>query len=129
MKKEDIDPIEEDPMEEYKVTGPPSLGSDGWDREDDDPCPYFDIIMHTILLSRPFGMIWSGEKMEGFLKKRGYKILRKHYTDPARKRDTYKVAIKPGCVIPDEECSNIRETFDSEMQDIILGWIDKMDKE
>lgn len=126
MKKENIDPINEDPMEEYRSSSPPSDIFDD-EEEDSDSCPYFDIIMHTVLLSRPFGILWDNDKMENFLKKRGYKIIEKHFSDPDRKSETYKIAIKSGSIkMPTDEVSNIREVFDSELQDVILSWIDKI---
>ena len=127
MRKNNIEPIDEDPMEDFCSSSPPMSSSSPSDvLEMSDTCPYFDIMMHTILLSRPFGIVWDNDKMEKFLSKRGYKIIEKHYTDEDRAGETYKVAIKPGYILPIHEVSNIRETFDSELQDVILGWIDKI---
>lgn len=126
MKKDNIEPIDEDPMEDFISTDPPDIFEED-DDEESDSCPYFDIIMHTILLSRPFGIIWNDDKMESFLIKRGYKIIEKHYTDKDRKKETYRVAIKSGsCNMPVDEISNIRDVFDLEIQDVILGWLDKI---
>lgn len=81
-------------------------------------CPVFDILMSS---SKPFGMIWEDDKMMDFLKKRGYSILKR--TDD--NGDTYEVAIKNGeKTIPDYD--NICETFEDEVQDILINWLLKI---
>lgn len=95
--------------------------------DDDDNCPYMDIIMALFLQDKPFGIIWPNDKILEFLKARGYKILER------RNRDTgeeYMIAVHPdSSSIPDEGHSNLKEVFNSEMQDIVMKWVLRIAKE
>ena len=125
MINENIDPIEDDSMEQYKHR-PPGLDEDE-DKGQEDDCPYFGIMMHSIFLSKPFGINWDLDKIEKFLSKQGYRIITRHYTDEEHDNsETYKVALKYGMELPDQEGSNIRDVFCSEVQDILLNWLSKI---
>ena len=86
-------------------------------------CPITDILMSSIIGSKPFGMTWSTENMKSFLKEKGYKIITRY----SSLRDSeYEVAIKPGSTyIPDEDFSNIKDEFESEVQIALLKWLSK----
>jgi hypothetical protein len=103
---------------------------EGWDIDDDyeeeeeDGCPYSDIMMSAILCPKPFGMIWPEEMMIKLLKKKGYKILTRH--DGELEKD-YKVAVKPGDpVISGNGYSNLQNKFEEEVQNIIMNWLLKI---
>lgn len=132
MRKDNIEPVDGDPMEEYRAPSPgcdnnESSGLDKILEDHEEDCPYFGILMHSILMPKPFGIIWDEDKMIKFLEKRGYKILERHYLDRDRrsKDSKYKVALKPGTKLTVDH-SNIREVFDSEIQDLLLSWFEKI---
>ena len=114
-------------------------GNDGpeYDENDylnDDPdfdelpdCPLTEILLNSMVMPKPLGYVFPQEKMEEFLKQRGYKII-KRYSE-AREQD-YNVAVKSGSSsIPEDDYSNVREVFDGEVQDILLSWLLKIGKE
>lgn len=95
--------------------------------ENDDDCPYLSIIASIALNDKPFGILWPTDKMKEFLKSRGYRILNRKNKDT---NEDYELAIKPNSnSIPDDGHSNMKEAFDSEMQDIILKWVLRIAKE
>ena len=135
MKNNNIDPYDEDPMSKY-IRPSSELPEDiakevfGHNSEEEfgieEECPFMDAIIDAISFPRPFGIVWSDEKLAKFLEGRGYKIIEKHYKDPSRKKDTYRVALKPGIPIPPEEESNFDYVFSQEVQDILLNWLNKI---
>lgn len=102
----------------------PILGSDGMVDEDffdDDEkdCPFAHTLISLTLLPRLFGMPWKSDKMEKFLKGRGYRIINRHDDD---EDEDFKVAIKPGeSMVP--ETSNLLEVFTDEVQEVLLDWM------
>lgn len=90
-------------------------------------CSMGDVVFNILRMPKPLGYLMPQEKMENFLKERGYKII-KRYSDS--KGEEYSVAIKPGVsFIPEDDYSNVREIFDNEVQDILLKWLLKIGKE
>lgn len=87
---------------------------------DEDNCPYMNLIAALVLQDKPFGIMWTADKMMEFLKARGYKLIDRKDSSG----DNYTVAVKPSdSSIPDDGHSNIKEVFDSEMQDIIMKYV------
>lgn len=87
---------------------------DNFDNGED--CPIASTILPLLIMNKPFGMSWPLEKVEWFLKKRGYIIIERE--DP--EEGLFKVAVHEGDdYIPME--SNLIKTFSSELQDIILN--------
>lgn len=103
---------------------------DNFEEQDDDfefepedlpDCPLTDLVISNMMMSKPFGVSWDYDKMKEFLQKRGYKIITR-YSDS--REIEYEVAIKPGSsYIPEDDFSNIKSIFDSEVQDILLNWL------
>lgn len=94
--------------------------------QDDDNCPYLDLITTLLLQDKPFGIMWTIDKMLLFLKARGYKLLERKDSSG----NEYMVAVNPSdSSIPDTGRSNIKEVFDSEMQEILLKWVLKIASE
>lgn len=90
-------------------------------------CHMSSFIFNLLKMPKPLGYLMPQEKMENFLRERGYKII-KRYSDS--QEDEYSVVIKPGSsYIPDTDYSNVREVFDEEVQDILLKWLLKIGKE
>lgn len=117
---------EEDEFDEF-------YGDEDPDGEDDDPidpedfCHMSGIFFELMKMPKPLGFIMPQEKMEDFLKARGYKIISR-FSD--NRNEEYNVAIKPGSsYIPENDYSNVREVFDGEVQDILLKWLLKVGKE
>lgn len=95
------------------------------DNYEEEPCAVFDAICSMIFMPKPLGWIWPEDKIEYFLKERGYKIIEKKSKDD----EVIKIAVKPDAsCIPDLEHGNLREIFDSECQDILLSWMLKIGK-
>ena len=91
------------------------------DMMDDDECPYSDIMMALMFQDKPFGIMWPKDKILEFLKARGYKLLDRKNKDTG---EEYTIAVKSSSSnIPDEGHGNIKEVFDSEMEDIIMKWV------
>lgn len=89
----------------------------------EDGCPMTEFVLSLLMVNKPFGIIWKEEKMEKFLKERGYKIISRYSENIDRE---YKVAIKPDqSCIPETDLGNIKEIFDSEIQDAILEMLSK----
>ena len=79
-----------------------------------------------VLQDKPLGIMWTKDKIVEFLKARGYKILDRKDSNG----NDYVVAVKPdSSSIPDDGCSNIKEMFDAEIQDIFMKWILRIAKE
>ena len=94
--------------------------------QDDDNCPYLDLITTLLLQDKPLGIMWTLDKMLLFLKARGYKLLERKDSSG----NEYMVAVNPSdSSIPDTGRSNIKEVFDSEMQEILLKWVLKIASE
>lgn len=94
---------------------------------DDENCPYMDILAAMILTNKPFGIMWTNEKMVEFLKARRYRIVSKK---EANGGEEYLVAAKVSdSSIPDVDHSNIKEVFDFEVMDIISKWLLKIASE
>lgn len=96
---------------------------DDFDFEPEDlpDCPLTDLVISNMMMSKPFGIHWDYDKMKEFLVKLGYKIITR-YSDC--REVEYEVAIKPNSsFIPEDDFSNIKEMFDSEVQDIMIGWL------
>lgn len=90
-------------------------------------CPLTDVLLNSLVMPKPLGYMFPQEKMEEFLKNRGYRII-KRYSE-SRGQD-YNVAVKAGSSsIPEDDYSNVREIFDNEVQDILLSWLLKIGKE
>lgn len=104
----------------------------GIDFEPDDDfgiehCSMSELIFNFMKMPKPLGFFMPQEKMEEFLKVRGYKII-KRYSDSHE--EEYSVAIKPGSsYIPENDYSNVREVFDEQVQEILLKWLLKIGKE
>ena len=93
---------------------------------EEDNCPYMNLIATLVLQDKPFGIMWTADKMIEFLKARGYKLIERKDSSG----NNYTVAVKPSdSSIPDDEHSNIKEVFDSEMQDIIMKYVLRIAKE
>jgi len=105
--------------EDYNVDFYPDL--------EEEDCPYMSLMASIALNDKPFGILWPKDKIQEFLKARGYKILSRKNKDT---NEEYEIAVKSNSdSIPDDGHSNIKETFDSEMQDIILKWVLRIAKE
>ncbi len=92
---------------------------------DEEPCWMFSTIASIIMNSnKPFGMNFESDKIEEFLKARGYKIIEKYNEDLG---DSIRVAIKSDqSHISGDVSDNIRTVFSREVQDILLGWLLKI---
>ncbi len=122
--KRDFEFIPEDNGDDINFM--PDWGDDQREISEDDNCPYLDLIAALALQDKPFGIMWPKDKMIEFLKVRGYKLLDRKDKDG----DTYEVAVHPkNSSIPDNGRSNIKEAFDSEMQDIIMKFILRIAKD
>lgn len=95
--------------------------------EEDEGCWMFSTIASIIMNSnKPFGMNFESDKIEGFLKARGYKIVERYNEDLG---DNIRVAIKSDSThISGDMSDNIRTVFSREVQDILLGWLLKIGK-
>lgn len=83
-------------------------------------CPIAGIFSAN--LNTPFNIFWPKEKMINFLKERGYKIINKYSEEDGNNID---IAVKlDQSLIPETE--NIKEVFNSEIQDILLKWLLKI---
>lgn len=97
------------------------------DDDGGEDCPYLDILASIAMNDKPFGFLWPKDKIVMFLKARGYKILVRKDKDTG---EEYEVAVKSDSdSIPNDGHGNMKETFDSEMQDIILKWVLRIAKE
>ena len=114
----DFDEIYDDPNEVF---------DDEFDPQDlFDSCHMSGIFADMLRMPKPFGFFMPQEKMEIFLKERGYKIIKRSAGDG----EEVSTAVKPGSKsIPEDGYSNIREIFDGEVQDILLKWLLKVGKE
>ena len=86
---------------------------------------FSEIMYHMLALPKPFGILWDFDKMEDFLKFKGYKIIERTDEESGR---TCKMAIKPGDkYIPDfSKGTNILDIFTDEVQDSIINWLKKI---
>lgn len=105
------------------------LGGDNsgeWsDDEEEENCPYAEALTSMAFLPKPFGVVWPKEKIEKFLRGRGYKIIERFDEE---EEEEYTVAIKPGQKkIPDE--SNLLSVFEDELQEILIAWLLRLGKE
>ena len=90
---------------------------------EEENCPLADIAFTMGMMSKPFGMLWPETKMIDFLTNRGYLVVSRFNKDTLC---DYKVAVQPGdAKIPDTGSSNIKDVFESEVQDIILDILKK----
>lgn len=114
----DFDEIYDDPNEVF---------DDEFDPQDlFDSCHMSGIFADMLRMPKPFGFFMPQEKMEIFLKERGYKIIKRSAGDG----EEVSTAVKPGSTsIPEDGYSNIREIFDGEVQDILLKWLLKVGKD
>ena len=122
--------ISDDSNSDEEVFGDfvPDWGDDQENNEpqDDDNCPYLDLITTLLLQDKPLGIMWTLDKMLLFLKARGYKLLERKDSSG----NEYVIAVNPSdSSIPDTGRSNIKEVFDSEMQEILLKWVLKIASE
>ena len=101
--------------------------SDYFDNDSGEDCPYLDILASIAMNDKPFGFLWPKEKVREFLKARGYKILVRKDKDTG---EDYEVAVKSDSgSIPNDGHGNMKEIFDSEIQDIILKWVLRIARE
>ena len=126
--KRDYNFIQDDDNSEEEFEFYPDFDmGDGDVNNEEEDCPYLGIITALALQDKPFGFLWPKDKMTEFLKARGYKILDRKNKDT---NEEYSIAVSSNSSsIPDEGRSNIKEAFDSEMQDIILKWVLRIAKE
>ena len=123
------------------ITGPngPSFISSPLDSDDkldsDDFCGMSDTFFALMTMDKPFGILFSTERIERFLKARGYTLADRYFSHIG---DDVKVAIK----LKDGESVNtaiadtpedaakyhIRAIFSSEVQEILLKWLLKIGK-
>ena len=109
------------PDPEDDEIGDAEFVSDYFDDDSGEDCPYLNILASIAMNDKPFGFLWPKEKVREFLKARGYKILVRKDKDTG---EEYEVAVKSNSdSIPNDGHGNMKETFDSEMQDIILKWV------
>lgn len=88
------------------------------DNGTEENCPLAEMTLMLTLMSRPFGMDWPEDKMIKFLKARGYTIVNRFNENTMLE---YCIAVpKDSDFIDEPGKSNIKQTFISEMQDIIL---------
>lgn len=108
-------------MSENKNESPlfPDWNEDEYSDEE-EICPYTEMMMSAILCGKPFGMLWPEDTMIDFLKKRNYKIVKRHDED---KDKDFNVAVKSGDLKIEEEFSNINKVFETEIQTIIINWL------
>jgi hypothetical protein len=112
---------------EDEDTGDIGFVPDFEDDSEEEDCPYLDILASIAFQDKPFGILWSKDKVNEFLKARGYKLIDRKNKDTG---DEYTIAVKPdSSSIPDDGHGNTKEVFDSEMQDIIMRWILRIAKE
>lgn len=83
--------------------------------EDDHECPIFELYHQKIL-----GITWDEDKLERFLKSRGYTI-----SEITVDGETYKHGTKEGVNTADFD---LYEIFENEIQDIILDWLLRLGK-
>lgn len=115
------------PDPEDDEIGDAEFVSDYFDDDSGEDCPYLNILASIAMNDKPFGFLWPKDKVKEFLKERGYKILSRKNKDTG---EEYEVAVKSDSgSIPNDGHENIKETFDSEIQDIILKWVLRIAKE
>ena len=99
------------------------------DFEVPETCYMFDAISSLIAIDKPFGMLFSSEKVEKFLVSRGYQIVDKYFSHVD---DAIKVATKsdPNDIPDSPEGTKYyyRNVFSEEVQEIILSWLLKISK-
>ena len=101
--------------------------ADFYPDSEEESCSYLDILASIAFQDKPFGILWSKDKVNEFLKARGYKLIDRKNKDTG---EDYTIAVKPdSSSIPDDGHGNTKEVFDSEMQDIIMRWILRIAKE
>lgn len=83
--------------------------------DDDHECPIFELYHQKIL-----GITWNEDKLERFLKSRGYTI-----SEITVDGETYKHGTKEGVNTADFD---LYEIFENEIQDIILDWLLRLGK-
>ena len=94
--------------------------------EDEEDCPYSQIFLSLLTMPKPLGLVWELDAIEDFLKKRGYKVIKRTNSSG----DEIKIAIKPeDSLIPENETGNLREVFYDEVQRILLNWLLKIGSE
>ena len=101
---------------------------DLFEGSNENGCSVLPAIMASMMMPKPFGMVWNDENIEEFLTKRGYRIVKRH----SKVRDTdYNIAIKEDVDLlpPEDDDSDygIIEVFSNELQRTILRIIDKLD--
>lgn len=97
------------------------------ENDDEEGCPFVDVLASLTLMPKPFGIIWDDDKIENFLEKRGYKIIERFSEFTG---ESYKVAVKKDdSYIPEDDCSNLSKVFSSEVQDILSNWLLKLGTE
>ena len=121
MKKEDDNDFPLYDGEEGNINFDEQEDDFDFEPEDLPDYPLTDLVISNMMMSKPFGIHWDYDKMKEFLVQLGYKIITR-YSD--RREVEYEVAIKPNSsFIPEDDFSNIKEMFDSEVQDIMIGWL------
>lgn len=79
-----------------------------------------EFLYQMMFVPKPFGILWKFEKMEEFLKFKGYRIVERTNENG----DTFTVAVKPNSsYIPNESKSNIVDVFEEEVQSTLLNWL------
>lgn len=105
-----------------------SINKDGLNKEDinlESECPSVSpikaLIYKSILMSKPFGMIWSMDNMKKFLKKKGYKFIKRKNELTG---EYVEMAVKPdSALIPDTALTNIVSVFEDELQKTLVNWL------
>lgn len=97
--------------------------------DEGDACPFVDSMMEVMLSDRPFNINWDMDKIEDFLKKRGYSVIS---NKPKRGR-SFKVAYNEDKGISEKDAKellvgNLSSVFSNEIQDILLKWLLKIGK-
>ena len=122
------DYVNEEPDFDEIYDDPDEIEDDEFDPQDIfESCHMSGIFADMLRMPKPFGFFMPQEKMEAFLKERGYKIIKRSSGEDGEEIST---AVKSGSTsIPEGDYSNIREVFDGEVQDILLKWLLKVGKE
>lgn len=86
-------------------------------------CPPVESILKYLTQTRPFGIEWEMDKVIKFLRDNGYTIYKKKNSG-----GEFMVAYKKGKTDSAEKIgkNNLGEEFSSVIQDILLGWLNKI---
>lgn len=108
------------------------INKDGLNKEDinlESECPSIlpikTLVYKSMLMSKPFGMIWSMDNMKDFLKVKGYKFIKRKNKLTG---EDVEMAVKPdSALIPDTTLTNIVSVFEEEVQKILIKWLITID--